>query len=152
MGEIEYKFEGTSLQPDVLPDAIDHFFFAVNNNGYSAISGLSQAQVDARVRALRSETVVGASPAVLPAGTYELALVGKPGNNARTNYVPMRLLVSDIPAADRRFFFRADAGDEFYITMRYAAATRTLTYSTSGHTSNGTQAVSLISIKAIGGA
>ena len=60
---IEYKFEGTSLANNVAADAIDYMHFAVNNNGYPAVSGLSQSQVDARVLALRSLVATAATPA-----------------------------------------------------------------------------------------
>ncbi len=104
----------------------------------------------AAVPKTRFERTVGASPAVLPVGTYELAVVGKPGNNARTNYVSQRILLSDIPAADRRYFFRSDGGDEFALVVRYAPSSRTLTYSATDFQPNGNQAVSLTSIKAVG--
>ena len=95
----------------------------------------------------RFETTVGASPATLPTGTYELSVLGVPGNNSQVDHVAQRILLSDVPAADRDFFFRGDAANEFKVRMRYAAAGRTLTYAA---VTTGDLAGRIIAIKAIG--
>lgn len=136
-GEIEYKFDGTSLQPDVLPDVIDHFSFAVNNNGYPAIVGLTQSQVDARVEALRRnhfETAVGASPAVLPVGTRKLVVEGNHGGVRFSKSIRVGSLTAaaivwamDVANADT-----PQSGRDAYFRTQYVVATRTLTYSYPG--------------------
>ena len=92
----------------------------------------------------RFEAVVGASPAVLPEGTHELAVLLRSVQNTNRNYKPLRVLLSDIPAADRRFFARGAGNDTTIATMRYNAATRTLIYSAAGNDAN------IENIKAIG--
>ena len=61
---IDYKYEGTGLATDVPADAQDRISFGVNNNAYPApAGGLTQSQVDARVRALRTLVATIATPA-----------------------------------------------------------------------------------------
>ena len=77
----------------------------------------------------RFERAVGASPAVLPVGTYELALKvaqASSGSNANRK-AHKRILVSDLSAANERMYFRF-GNNNVEVTMRYAAASRTLTY------------------------
>ena len=114
---IRYKFEGTSLAGNVEPDEIDSIRFGVQNNSY-------------RGSERRFEAGVGASPAILPRGTYKLHLLLNPAGEGRL--VPVDVLISDLGAADKQFWGRADAGDERGVRMRYTAATRTLTWSLGG--------------------
>ena len=94
----------------------------------------------------RFETTVGTSPAVLPEGTHELSVLARVSGSGANRYIDHRVLLSNIPAANRKFFFRGEGGDEIAAVLRYAPGTRTLTYSTAD--TSGT--VELTSIKAIG--
>ena len=110
--------------------ASDLLHFGTNNNAFDlARNPALVAAVDARVKT-RFETAVGASPAVLPVGTYELALkVAQATSGAnRDRKAHKRILVSDLTAADERMYFRF-GNNNVEVTMRYVAATRTLTYS-----------------------
>ena len=98
----------------------------------------------------RFEDTVGNSPATLPEGTYEIEVVGKPGGAGDTDYVPHRILLSNIPASNRNFFFRADESVKFRFGAAYNPTTRVLTYTTSLRGAGNSQATVLTSIKAIG--
>ena len=93
----------------------------------------------------RFERAVGASPATLPVGTYDLAVNATPRQT--TDYIPKRIALSDLATTDRRFVFRGLDGHELFLTMRYSPTARTLTYSipTGGPNGRGTA-----TIKAIG--
>ena len=77
----------------------------------------------------RFETAVGASPAVLPVGTYDIDILGAEGAGANQDRSSTRIRLAAIPAANRRFHVRLSGGDFVRVTMRYAVNTRTLTYS-----------------------
>lgn len=98
----------------------------------------------------RFERTVGASGAAgnIPVGTHELSVLVRVGSASQNRHIAQRILLSDIPATDRVFWNRGDAGDETIITMRYAAATRTLTYSSASTNTQGSGI--LVNIKAIG--
>ena len=91
------------------------------------VAGAFEIAIEDRKAPSHFEAAVGASPAVLPEGTKELELIGAP-NTTPDEYVPGRVLLSSIPAADRLFYLRGDGGDSAEIRMRYAPGTRTLTY------------------------
>ena len=96
----------------------------------------------------RFETAVGASPAVLPVGTHELAVLLRVGSVGDNEFAEQRVLISNVPAADRIFFARGDGAAEAGVRMRYTAATRTLTYAGARTAEQG----AFIGIKAIGAA
>ncbi len=135
--QLNYKFAGTSLATGTLPDQIDYIHYGVNNNAFRPQNVKE-----------RFERAVGTSGAAgnVPAGTFELSVVMYPDNN-NNNYVAQRILLSDIPSATRKFFFRADGGDHSIIQLAYNTGTRTLTYAIGGGSSPGS---TLTSIKAIG--
>ena len=78
----------------------------------------------------RFEETVGASPAVLPVGSYDLAIVADDSGDSNVDFGSKRLLLSEVPAADRKFYIRLRSGDDVRVTMRYDPTTRTLVYST----------------------
>ena len=93
----------------------------------------------------RFEQVVGASPATLPEGSFEISIVGDDTSGSRAHYGILRILLSDIPAADRVFIMRLFNNDDVQVTMRYAPNTRTLTYSSTSDSNN-----AVLTMKAIG--
>ena len=92
--------------------ANDRIHFGTNNNAFRAPG----------VKA-RFETVVGASPAVLPIGTYEISLMG----NYAARVLVKRILLSEIPAVRKQFTVRG-GNDNMNVTLGYVVATSTLTY------------------------
>ena len=133
--QIYYKFEGTSLAGTTEPDEIDTIRFGTNNNAYLGTER-------------RFEHVVGASPAILPVGSYELEVVGDMGTASQDRRVAQRILLSSLSSSAQNFFLRADGGDEAQIALSYVPTTRTLTYAF--RKVGGANNISLESLKAIG--
>ena len=102
------------------------FFDAATAGNEIERIGVNIPIVDLRAVKVRFESVVGASPATLPEGTYELSLNTSTDNTRR---VVSRILLSDIGTADTTFYHRGDTNTRVAITMRYAQDTRILTYS-----------------------
>ena len=132
------------------PASGDRFFFTDENQPGDPLRFVQMATLATAMGVrTRFEMAVGASPATLPVGTYEISVLGKPGNAQRTKYVTHRIPLSDIPTTTRKFIIRADGADEFDFDISYNPTTRVFTYGTS-NISAGNQGVVLVSIKAIG--
>ena len=154
-GEIEYKFEGTSLQPDVLPDLIDRFHFGTNNNGYPAIVGLTQAQVDARIAALaRTLTAKTATAGASRTWTYTLdaadteiwiGLTAGSGTDRGTmsRLIPRGILTSTAQnlTIDSRVPAQAAGQDTSNAGVQASISGNTLTLSTNQYLATGTPVV-----------
>ena len=98
----------------------------------------------------RFETTVGASPATLPVGTYEMVVLASEAGQGTTLHYEWDILVSNLTATDRKFAAvtqnptQAQENHSVFLTARYNASTRALTYSIGGG------GVTLDNIKAIG--
>ncbi len=97
----------------------------------------------------RFERAVGASASVgnVPAGTFELSVLIGPVSG---NYAEKRVLISNLTAANRQFYYRVDRGaeDGTIVNLAYNAGSRTLTYT--AHREGQTGTARTIAIKAIG--
>ena len=77
----------------------------------------------------RFEQVVGASPATLPEGSFEIAIK----TNRGSNHWQSRFLLSQLTTANEGYHFREASGSGGRVlTIRYAPTTRQLTYSFDG--------------------
>ena len=114
------------------------FFDAATGGNEVERIGFNIPIVDLRSIKTRFESVVGASPATLPVGTYEISALTSPGGS---DNIARRILLSEISASDIIFVFRGSGSNQVKFTVRYDSATRVLTYSVDRRT---------ISLKAIG--
>ena len=114
------------------------FFDAASGGNEIERIGINIPIVDLRAIKTRFESAVGASPAVLPAGTHTLYING----DVATNYnIPTSILLSELGSSDLGILLRGNGGTSQTITLSYVAATRTLTYTVDRRTA---------SIKAVG--
>ena len=133
--EVQYKFEGTSLANNVLPNRTDYIHFGTNNNAFESVK-------------TRFETVVGASGGAgnIPVGTHELSVSWTRDGR----YADKRILLSNLTQIAREFYYRTstEANHGVDISLAYNSGTRTLTYS--AHRANQSNSAQVVTIKAIG--
>ena len=96
----------------------------------------------------RFETAVGASntDGNVPAGTTELAVLCRVSGTSTNRHVEQRILLSNVPAADRDFFARGNTGEGIGVRMRFDSTPNKLIYSAV----NAASGAAIVSITAIG--
>ena len=138
------------------PAAGDRFFFTDENQPGDPLRYVQMASLASAMGVrTRFETVVGASPATLPAGTYKIAGMLRVTDNGEF-YFPFDLLISQLATTDRTFYFdthnpgATSNATAIFITARYNPSSRALTYSVRASALSMTTALTLESLVAIG--
>ena len=146
--DVTFTLEGGDTYRHRIKFAVQDVNFDVEDT--TARDAAARAQTTANSKRNRFETPVGASPAVLPAGTHTIA-----GELLKSgSYWPFSLRLGAIQSTDRRFVYAANnpsgiqANTRVDLTARYDTATRTLTYSPG--TGSNANAVTVSGIVAIG--